>query len=34
MGTHDELLRDSPLYGDIIDSQFGSDRAAEPALVE
>jgi ATP-binding cassette subfamily B multidrug efflux pump len=25
-GTHDELLRDSALYGEIIDSQFGEQR--------
>ncbi|HEX5688799.1 MAG TPA: ABC transporter ATP-binding protein, partial [Roseiflexaceae bacterium] len=30
-GTHDELLRESALYGEIIDSQFGGDRMAEPA---
>jgi ATP-binding cassette, subfamily B, multidrug efflux pump len=29
-GTHDELLRESALYGEIIDSQFGGDRVAEP----
>ena len=27
-GTHDDLLRDSPLYGEIIDSQFGGERVA------
>jgi ATP-binding cassette, subfamily B, multidrug efflux pump len=26
-GTHEELLAESPLYGEIIDSQFGGDRA-------
>lgn len=32
-GTHTELLRDSSLYGEIIDSQFGGDQVtAEPAL--
>jgi ATP-binding cassette subfamily B protein len=31
-GTHDDLLRESALYGEIIDSQFGGDRVAEPAL--
>lgn len=31
-GTHDELLRESALYGEIIDSQFGGKRAAQPAL--
>jgi ATP-binding cassette subfamily B protein len=31
-GTHDELLRTSALYGEIIDSQFGGDRQPEPAL--
>jgi ATP-binding cassette subfamily B multidrug efflux pump len=25
-GTHDDLLRESALYGEIIDSQFGGDR--------
>jgi len=29
-GKHDDLLRESPLYGEIIDSQFGGDRVAEP----
>jgi ATP-binding cassette subfamily B protein len=33
-GTHDELLRESALYGEIIDSQFGGDQVAEPELVE
>jgi ATP-binding cassette subfamily B protein len=33
-GTHDELLRESALYGEIIDSQFGGDRVTEPVLVE
>ncbi len=28
-GTHDDLLRESALYGEIIDSQFGGDRASE-----
>jgi ATP-binding cassette subfamily B multidrug efflux pump len=35
-GTHDDLLRESALYGEIIDSQFGGDRAsafADAALV-
>jgi ATP-binding cassette, subfamily B, multidrug efflux pump len=32
LGTHDDLLRDSPLYGEIIDSQFGGDLVEEPAL--
>ena len=32
-GKHDDLLRESPLYGEIIDSQFGGDRAAEPLIV-
>jgi ATP-binding cassette subfamily B protein len=32
-GTHDDLLRESALYGEIIDSQFGGDRVAEPELV-
>jgi ATP-binding cassette subfamily B protein len=32
MGTHEELLAESPLYGEIIDSQFGGDRVPEPAL--
>jgi ATP-binding cassette, subfamily B, multidrug efflux pump len=32
LGTHDDLLRDSPLYGEIIDSQFGGDLVPEPAL--
>jgi ATP-binding cassette, subfamily B, multidrug efflux pump len=31
-GTHDDLLRESALYGEIIDSQFGGDLA--PALSE
>ena len=31
-GSHEELLRDSALYGEIIDSQFGGDRMPEPAL--
>jgi ATP-binding cassette subfamily B multidrug efflux pump len=31
-GTHDDLLRESALYGEIIDSQFGGDREAEPAV--
>ncbi|MBK9712929.1 MAG: ABC transporter ATP-binding protein [Kouleothrix sp.] len=26
-GTHDDLLRESALYGEIIDSQFGGERA-------
>ena len=29
-GKHDDLLRESALYGEIIDSQFGGDRVAEP----
>jgi ATP-binding cassette subfamily B protein len=29
-GKHDDLLRESALYGEIIDSQFGGERAAEP----
>jgi len=32
-GKHDDLLRESPLYGEIIDSQFGGDRAAEPLIL-
>src|SRR5436190_5938315 len=32
-GTHDDLLRESALYGEIIDSQFGGDRAAEPLIL-
>jgi ATP-binding cassette subfamily B protein len=32
-GTHDELMATSALYGEIIDSQFGGDRAAEPAAL-
>ena len=36
-GTHDELLRESALYGEIIDSQFGSEQvsafAEEPVAV-
>jgi ATP-binding cassette subfamily B protein len=32
IGTHQELLAESALYGDIIDSQFGGDRVEEPAL--
>ncbi|GAB4114486.1 MAG: ABC transporter ATP-binding protein [Roseiflexaceae bacterium] len=32
MGTHDDLLRESALYGEIIDSQFGSQLVAEPLL--
>ena len=31
-GSHDELLRTSALYGEIIDSQFGGDRQPEPAF--
>ncbi|HEU5088448.1 MAG TPA: ATP-binding cassette domain-containing protein [Roseiflexaceae bacterium] len=31
-GTHDDLLRDSALYGEIIDSQFGGDRVLQPEL--
>ena len=31
-GKHDDLLRESALYGEIIDSQFGGDRVPEPAL--
>jgi ATP-binding cassette subfamily B protein len=27
-GTHDDLLRESPLYGEIVDSQLGGKRAA------
>ncbi len=33
MGTHEELLSQSDLYGEIIDSQFGGDRVREPELV-
>jgi ATP-binding cassette subfamily B multidrug efflux pump len=29
-GTHDDLLRESALYGEIIDSQFEGDRALVP----
>ena len=29
-GTHDELLRDSALYGEIIDSQFGGAKGQAP----
>jgi ATP-binding cassette subfamily B multidrug efflux pump len=29
-GKHDDLLRESALYGEIIDSQFGGNRVAEP----
>jgi ATP-binding cassette subfamily B protein len=32
MGTHDDLLRESALYGEIIDSQFGSQLVGEPLL--
>ena len=32
-GRHDDLLRESALYGEIIDSQFGGDHALEPALI-
>jgi ATP-binding cassette subfamily B protein len=31
-GTHEELLRDSALYGEIIDSQFGGDLVAQTEL--
>ncbi len=31
-GTHDDLLRESALYGDIIDSQFGGDRVEATTL--
>ncbi len=31
-GTHDDLLRDSALYGEIIDSQFGGDRVSDGVL--
>jgi ATP-binding cassette subfamily B protein len=30
-GTHDDLLRESALYGEIIDSQFGGERLVAPA---
>ncbi len=33
-GTHDDLLRESALYGEIINSQFGGERAVEPEPVE
>lgn len=33
MGTHEQLLAESALYGEIIDSQFGGDRVPEPVLV-
>jgi ATP-binding cassette, subfamily B, multidrug efflux pump len=33
MGSHQELLSDSDLYGEIIDSQFGGDRVLEADLV-
>jgi len=26
-GTHDQLLRENPIYGEIIDSQFGHQLA-------
>ncbi|MEN9938164.1 MAG: hypothetical protein RLZZ387_4743 [Chloroflexota bacterium] len=32
-GTHEQLLAESPLYGEIIDSQFGGDRMPELAEV-
>ncbi len=32
-GTHEELLANSALYGEIIDSQFGGDREAAETLV-
>ncbi|MBA3943580.1 MAG: ABC transporter ATP-binding protein [Herpetosiphonaceae bacterium] len=32
-GTHDTLLRESELYGKIIDSQFEGERVAEPEQV-
>jgi ATP-binding cassette subfamily B protein len=28
-GTHDDLLRDSPLYGEIVDSQLKKDTLAK-----
>jgi ATP-binding cassette subfamily B protein len=31
-GTHDDLLRDNAVYGDIIDSQFGSQLAHEGVI--
>jgi ATP-binding cassette subfamily B protein len=31
-GTHDDLLRESALYGEIIDSQFGGDRVPQPEM--
>lgn len=33
-GTHDNLLSESALYGEIIDSQFGGDRAPERDATE
>jgi ATP-binding cassette, subfamily B, multidrug efflux pump len=33
-GTHDDLLRESALYGEIIDSQFGGELVVEPEPVE
>jgi len=33
-GTHDELLRDSALYGEILDSQFGSAVSPSAAVRE
>ena len=32
-GTHDELLRDSALYGEIIDSQFGGERSVDDLIL-